>query len=48
MSDEIYTKEEHYQDWKAENMASLMEGFIAEADEEEFEAYCRQSFRDRD
>ena len=51
MSDEIYTKEEHYQDWKSDNLSSLKEDFIAERldrNSDDFEAYCRQEFKDRD
>lgn len=63
MSQEIYTKEEHYQDWKADNILYLKKEFLAEnynkslvavsEDEfldnkyDEFEAYCRQEFKDR-
>jgi len=61
MSQEIYTKEEHYHDWKSENLEYLKEEFIEESkysdffkDEyieekaDDFEAYCRQEFKDRD
>lgn len=82
MSDEIYTKDEHYQDWKSENIDSLQSEWLEENvvkklhkendfsslkwvkkaikethrrlgngeyfDSDDFEAYCRQQFRDRD
>ena len=51
MQEEIYTKEEHYQDWKSDNLSSLKEDFLAEYLElhfDDFEAYCKQRFRDRD
>ena len=49
--EEIYTKEEYYQDWKNDNLSSLREEFIAECLDrysDDFEAYCRQMFKDRD
>ena len=51
MQEEIYTKEEHYQDWKFDNLSSLKEDFLAEYLEihfDDFEAYCKQRFKDRD
>ena len=94
MSEEIYTNEEHYEDWKSENLDWLKDEFIEEKIDEttdnlykaygsgtgilfgissdlkpsvrtivkivlkysdflegyadDFEAYCRQSFKNRD
>lgn len=48
MSEEIYTKEEHYQDWRSENRNWLIKDFLEENElDDEFEAYCRQEFKDR-
>ena len=90
MSEEIYTKDEHYQDWKSDNLKDLIGEFL-EVDEitsalykaygsgtgilfgipsdlqssvrvivrlvlerqleeksDDFEAYCRQAFKDSD
>lgn len=44
--EEIYTKEEHYQDWFLDNVHWLKLEFIDEK-WDEFEAYCRQQFKDR-
>ena len=51
MQEEIYTKDEYYQDWKSDNLSSLKEDFLADYLEihfDDFEAYCKQRFKDRD
>lgn len=51
MSEEIYTKEEHFQDWKDDNLKYLRDEFFEERGvksidlPDEFEAYCRQEFK---
>ena len=44
--EEIYTREEHYQDWYSDNREWLVNDFLFEKSEE-FEAFCRQEFKDR-
>ena len=49
--EEIYMREEHFQDWRSDNLSSLKEDFLAEIlarDSDDFEAYCKQQFKDRD
>ena len=55
--EEIYTKDEHYQDWKRENLDWLKSEFLDiskrelqdyDEREDEFEAYCQQQFEDRE
>jgi len=65
MQEEIYTKDEFYQDWRSDNLSSLKEEFLSENylggsiisnppedffddHSDEFEAYCKQRFKDRD
>ena len=46
MSEEIYTKDEHYQDWKSENLKCLKDEFL-EDNKLRFEEYCKQAFKDK-